>query len=324
MDFLLFLMGIGMYGSFFVGIIWLIYALIRKRHKKPGLILLGIALAILIAVQFVPEKYFADDSDGTRSAKTANDSSKKEKAAASSKKVAESKKAAAKASSESKHKKAQAASKSSESEKMAAKKAADKKAKAQKKALDESKRKAAAESSKKAAEAKVATSTVALGKKLHKVDSDVAGVTKYNGVLTVVMKKSVATKIIDLKLIQEKLLKDTINVIAYASKSPMASNGVLVVGGYIKDDVGPSPVMSVYYDKSALTNAGYKPNYLYQDDALDLFTKSTCYYLYGMYLKNATDDHRGIFEGFRTSDVYAAPNWFENILAGDDVVKADK
>lgn len=305
-----------MYGSFFAGIIWLIYALIKKRHKKPGIILLVVALLILVAAQFLPDKYLADDNDNTRTAKTAKNKTTKQKAAASSKRLAESKKKAAKASSESKHKKVVA---TSESKKVAA----TKKANAKKKALAESKRKAEA-SAKKSADAKAATSTVAFGKKLHKVDSDVTGVTKYNGVLTVVMKKSVASKLTDTKLIQEKVLKDAINVIAYASKSPMASKGVLVVGGYIKDEVGPSPVMSVYYDKSALANAGYKPNYIYQDDALDLFSKSTCYYLYGMYIKNATDDHRGIFEGFRTSDVSAAPSWFETILAGDDVVKADK
>lgn len=311
------------YASLIAGVITLIVALVQKRRKRLSLILFGIAALMLVAYQFTPDD---SPSDETRSSQRATKNHKDRKSA---KKIATSKSESKKAASQ------KLASAQRKASSIASSKAASTKAvKKQAAAKQSSKKAAAIKSSIAAAEKSKSSSLVAvrskkktaaaqpsrvalIGKKVKKEGIDFSGATIYNGVLTLLLSDDVAYNgVIGGKMIQKGLLTNIMSEVSKYKDSPLAKNGILVTGAYIKDDDGYHvPTIALYYNADDTHNSDLSDFNLRVEKPLNAVYDASASYIFGKWLM--ASGSKGIYEGVHLVNVQTAPSWFEGVYTGE-------
>lgn len=145
-----------------------------------------------------------------------------------------------------------------------------------------------------------------------------------NGVLTLVIKNGAAyDEIGAMKSSQKLFLRDIKNAIADYHNNPLADNGILVAGAYIKlDDGSKKPVFAAYYDGITVDTVDYSNKMSNFKNPLAAIDDSDAYFIFKKFL--SYNDVTGIFKKVPAYDTETAPDWFRSIVQGTTIVKPAK
>ncbi len=165
-------------------------------------------------------------------------------------------------------------------------------------------------------------------KKIKKKDNDYfSGAMVYKNNLVLILKKSTANDLTAFKSTKKQLLIGIANELYKYKNNSLATNGILVIGGYVKDDDGDKqPTISVYYSKDDL-NGSYlaKDNVSYsrrmndfRKDVTGVLNNSTYYYINGLYTKAIDEDFNdeAPFDGMSLVKQDGAPDWILDFNSG--------
>lgn len=160
-----------------------------------------------------------------------------------------------------------------------------------------------------------------VNKKIKKKDSQYfSGAMVYKNNLVLILKNDVSTDLTVSKTTKKQLLIGISNELYKYKDNSLANEGILVIGGYVKDDDGEKQsTISVYYSKENLSSSYLnKDNVSYSDrmndfrkDPVGVLTNSTYYYINGLYTKAIDSDFnsKAPFNGMSLVNQEGAPDW---------------